>query len=90
MDSLLPVFERAAVLVDQGRFVAAADLLVAAFRRHPLDGEVARELGLVLLAAGDAEQAIDFLERACHAAPEDAAAHAALDEARAEVSPRAA
>ncbi|MBC8328637.1 MAG: tetratricopeptide repeat protein [Planctomycetes bacterium] len=65
---------RARRLQDQGRFLAAADLLLETFRESPNDGAIAREIGLVLLAAGDPHGALGYLERARHADPADPAA----------------
>lgn len=54
---------------DQGRFVAAADLLLDAFREDPEQSGVARDLGLVLHAVGDLDGACDYLIRAHHMDP---------------------
>jgi thioredoxin-like negative regulator of GroEL len=73
MSSTAENLQRARQLQDEGRFLAAADLLLAAFRASPHSGEVACELGQVLLAAGDPAGALGFLERARHADPADPA-----------------
>ncbi len=65
---------RARHLQDQGRFLAAADVLLAAFRSAPHDGSIACELGHVLLAGGDPAGALEDLDRARHADPRDPAA----------------
>ncbi len=72
---------RARHLQDQGRFLAAADVLLEAFRQAPEDGRVACELGQTLLAAGDPHGALAYLERARHADPSDPAALRAVIEA---------
>jgi predicted Zn-dependent protease len=53
----------------EGRFHAAATLLLEAFRLDPCDGAVALELGVVMRASGDLQAAIDFLSRAHFADP---------------------
>ncbi|RMH05324.1 MAG: hypothetical protein D6702_00615 [Planctomycetota bacterium] len=56
-------------LQAEGRFLAAAELLLAAFRRDPASAEVAEDLGELMLAAGDPGAALDFFQRARHADP---------------------
>jgi Flp pilus assembly protein TadD len=56
---------------DEGRFVAAADFLLEAFRQEPENHEIARELGKVLRAVGDLEGAVAYLNRAWQHAPAD-------------------
>jgi tetratricopeptide (TPR) repeat protein len=56
---------------DEGRFGAAADLLLAAFRAEPERFEVAREIGRLLRAVGDPAGAADYLKRAWLGAPAD-------------------
>ncbi|MFT7516973.1 MAG: Flp pilus assembly protein TadD [Myxococcota bacterium] len=48
---------------NEGRFLAAADLLLEAFRNHPEDPHISRELGKVLRSVGDLEGAITYLKR---------------------------
>jgi tetratricopeptide (TPR) repeat protein len=48
---------------SEGRFLAAADFLLEAFRNHPEDPSVSRELGKVLRSVGDTEGAITYLKR---------------------------
>ena len=48
---------------SEGRFLAAADFLLEAFRSHPEDPRVSRELGKVLRSVGDTEGAITYLKR---------------------------
>jgi tetratricopeptide (TPR) repeat protein len=48
---------------SEGRFLAAADFLLEAFRNHPEDPNVSRELGKVLRSVGDTEGAITYLKR---------------------------
>lgn len=59
-------------LSAEGRFHAAASVLLDAFRNFPDDAEIARELGITMRASGDLESAIDYLERAYNAEPTDA------------------
>lgn len=56
---------------EEGRFGAAADLLLDAFRAEPERFEVAREIGRLLRAVGDAAGAADYLKRAWHLEPAD-------------------
>lgn len=63
---------------EEGRFHAAADLLLKAFREDPEDAEIARELGVVLIAAGDAQGGIGYLQRARAMAPQDPQTNAEL------------
>jgi len=62
---------QARICRDQGRFQAAADLLLEAFRKAPADGGISRELGKVLAAGGDLETGLEFLQRAHQADPDD-------------------
>lgn len=55
-----------------GRFHAATDLLLDAFRSNPEDAEVALELGATMRACGDFSCAIEYLQRAHNVAPQDA------------------
>jgi len=59
-------------LSAEGRFHAAASVLLEAFRTQPEDAEIARELGITMRASGDLESAIDYLERAYNVEPTDA------------------
>lgn len=68
----------ARALCADGRFHAAASLLLDAFRDAPEDPEVARELGAVLRASGDLDGAVAYLERARDGAPDDPAVIAEL------------
>ncbi len=52
-----------------GRFHAAATLLLDAFREFPEDPAIALELGIVMRTAGDPHSALDYLERAYCADP---------------------
>lgn len=56
---------------EEGRFVAAADFLLEAFRSNPEDAVVARELGKVLRSVGDLEGAVAYLKRAWQHEPSD-------------------
>jgi Flp pilus assembly protein TadD len=56
---------------EQGRFAAAADLLLAAFRSDPGRHEVPREIGRLLRATGDPMGAVSYLTRAWHLEPAD-------------------
>ena len=49
---------------DEGRFLAAADFLLEAFRGEPEDPKISCELGKVLRSVGDTEGAITYLKRA--------------------------
>ncbi len=60
---------QARVFQEEGRFFAATDLLLQVFRNTPEDPEVAFELGAVLHAAGDSQNALTFLLRAHHVDP---------------------
>ncbi|MDB4937655.1 MAG: repeat protein [Labilithrix sp.] len=65
-----------------GRLDDAQQVLIAAGRLAPRDGDVYRWLGEVLLRRGDAERAEKVLERAMQFGARDAAAGAWLDRAR--------
>ena len=56
---------------EEGRFHAAANLLLAAFREDPENAHIARQLGLVMRAVGDLNGAVDYLSRAFQADPGD-------------------
>lgn len=56
---------------EEGRFGAAADLLLEAFRAEPERFEVAREIGRLLRSVGDPVAATDYLKRAWHLEPTD-------------------
>lgn len=56
-------------LSAEGRFHAAASVLLEAFRTQPEDAEIARELGITMRASGDLESAIEYLERAYNVEP---------------------
>lgn len=56
---------------EEGRFVAAADILLEAFRADPEAPEVARELGKVLRSVGDLEGSVAYLKRAWQNEPAD-------------------
>ena len=49
---------------NEGRFLAAADFLLEAFRGKPEDPKISCELGKVLRSVGDTEGAITYLKRA--------------------------
>lgn len=72
------ILERAMRCHADGRFVAAADLLLEAFREDPGDHEVSRELGKVLRAVGDLDGAVDYLKRSWQCEPRDAVTVAEL------------
>jgi len=55
----------------EGRFHAAANLLLAAFRADPENPNIARQLGVVMRAVGDLNGAVDFLSRSFQADPSD-------------------
>lgn len=56
----------------EGRFHAAASVLLDAFRSDPEDAEVALELGATMRACGDVPCAIEYLQRAHNVEPQDA------------------
>ncbi|MFK5955764.1 MAG: hypothetical protein QM477_04875 [Planctomycetota bacterium] len=56
---------------EEGRFVAAADFLLEAFRADPEAPEVSRELGKVLRSVGDLEGSIAYLKRSWQHEPSD-------------------
>lgn len=56
---------------EEGRFVAAADCLLEAFRADPEAPGIARELGMVLRSVGDLEGAVAYLKRAWQNEPAD-------------------
>ncbi|MBO46696.1 MAG: hypothetical protein CMJ96_07350 [Planctomycetes bacterium] len=76
MDNAIPAqsarLSAAQCLQNEGRFLAAADLLLEDFRQNPWDSMVARELGSVLHATGNLIAAQEYLVRAHHADPSDA------------------
>lgn len=78
MEDRPDLLERARRCHADGRFVAAADLLLEAFRADPADHRVARELGTVLRAVGDLDGSIGYLRRAWHCEPADPATVAEL------------
>jgi Flp pilus assembly protein TadD len=57
---------------EEGRFHAAANLLLDGFHEDPQNVSIARQLGIVLHAVGDSEGAVDFLSRAYQSNPSDA------------------
>jgi Flp pilus assembly protein TadD len=59
-------------LCAEGRFHAATNLLLDAFRSDPEDAAVARELGATMRACGDFSCAIEYLQRAHNVEPQDA------------------
>jgi len=65
------LLQRARQCHDEGRFAAAADLLLEAFRREPERVEVLREIGHLLRVVGDPRAALDYLNRAWHIEPAD-------------------
>ncbi len=71
MASSSDTIDRARRRFHAGRFHAAADLLLIAFREDPTDVGVARELGVVLHASGDPQAARTYLSRAHFADPAD-------------------
>ena len=71
MKSPKNLLHRAQRCHDEGRFVAAADFLLEAFRQDPENHQIARELGKVLRAVGDLEGAVAYLKRAWQHAPTD-------------------
>lgn len=72
------LLQRARRCHDEGRFVAAADFLLEAFRSDSSNPEVACELGKVLRAIGDLEGALAYLKRAWHHQPTDSVTVAEL------------
>ena len=54
---------------SEGRFHAAASMLLEAFRKDPNNGAVALELGVVMRAVGDPSGALEYLTRAYFADP---------------------
>ena len=78
MEKTTPCIHQARAFQNEGRFLAAADLLLKAFREEPADGEIARELGLVVHATGDFDTALHYLLRAHHSDPADEATLAGL------------
>jgi len=72
------LLQRARRCHDEGRFVAAADFLLEAFRADSNNPEVACELGKVLRAVGDLEGAVAYLKRAWHHQPTDSTTVAEL------------
>lgn len=73
----------ARMYTDTGRLDDAQQVLIAAGRLAPRDGDVYRYLGEVLLRRGDAERAEKVLERAMHFGAKDGSAGLWLDRARA-------
>ena len=71
MNNITQSIKRARAFQEEGRFFAATDLLLKAFRDAPEEPLVALELGMVLSAAGDSENALSFLLRAHHAVPDN-------------------
>ena len=71
MENRTEILDRARRCHEDGRFLAAADLLLEAFRGDPGDPEVARELGRVLRSVGDLPGAVDYLKRAWQSEPAD-------------------
>ena len=59
-------------LSAEGRFHAAASLLLEAFRADPENADVARELGATLRSSGDLQSAVEYLDRAHNGNPADA------------------
>ena len=72
----------ARMYTDTGRLDDAQQVLIAAGRLAPRDGDVYRWLGEVLLRRGDAERAEKVLERAVQFNAKDPTAGAWLDRAR--------
>ena len=56
---------------EEGRFHAAANLLLVAFRTDPENAHIARKLGVVMRAVGDLNGAVDYLSRAFQSDPGD-------------------
>ena len=73
----------ARMYTDTGRLDDAQQVLIAAGRLAPRDGDVYRYLGEVLLRRGDAERAEKVLERAMQLGARDPSSGAWLDRARA-------
>ena len=71
MDGTEEIIRSAQRCHEEGRFGAAADLLLEAFRADPERHEVARELGKVLRTVGDLEGAVQYLKRAWQLEPAD-------------------
>ena len=71
MEDRTDLLERARRCHADGRFVAAADLLLEAFRESPGDHRIARELGKVLRSVGDLDGSVGYLKRAWHCEPAD-------------------
>ena len=63
---------------EDGRFLAAADALLEGFRGAPQEPCLSRELGCLLHALGDLDGAAEYLRRAHHGDPGDAAIEAEL------------
>ncbi|MCH2101629.1 MAG: hypothetical protein MK209_06875 [Planctomycetes bacterium] len=59
-------------LSAEGRFHAAASVLLDAFRTKPEDTEILRELGITMRTSGDLESSIFYLQRAHNTEPTDA------------------
>ena len=78
MDKRTRLLHEARQAQDQGRFQAAADALLRAFRGDPTDFRICREVGRTLHAAGDLEASVCYLLRAFQAEPADAATVASL------------
>ncbi|NQU48217.1 MAG: tetratricopeptide repeat protein [Planctomycetes bacterium] len=55
-----------------GRFHAAATILLEVFRHNPSDPAIALELGIVMRIAGDPASALEYLTRAYCADPANA------------------
>ena len=72
----------ARMYTDTGRLDDAQQILIAAGRLAPRDGDVYRMLGEVLLRRGDAERAEKVLERALHFGAQDGSAEEWLGRAR--------
>lgn len=71
MESTPQLLDASRHLLQEGRFHAAADVLLEAFREDPENAEVTRELGTVLGVIGDTEGAVDFLRRSHFSNPRD-------------------
>ena len=72
----------ARMYTETGRLDDAQQVLIAAGRLAPRDGDVYRWLGEVLLRRGDAERAEKVLERALQFGAKDPTANAWLERAR--------
>ena len=69
MDTLPQILNNAQKHHEEGRFHAAASLLLKAFRSDPENAEIAHQLGMVMRAVGNMPAAVEYLSRSYHANP---------------------